>query len=146
MKKILILLGLIALSSSIFAQAQEQYTYTPEYIRHLKNCMAYSDEYQTSIPTGDENSPYLKVKSTEEILGYMNGKCYTRSTIYSYDLDKTILKIKCGLTRAQVADATKKMMKVNMESSPQARKELQKDLTNLIENKDSCNIKNYLDE
>ena len=80
----------MAVSANVLAQAQEQYTYTPEYIRHLKNCTVYSDDYQTNIPTGDENSPYLKVTSTEEILGFMNGKCYTKSirvnwfsTIYS---------------------------------------------------------------
>ena len=146
MKKIFIMTGIIILSANIFAQAQEQNTYTPEYIRHLKNCSIYTDEYQTEIPTGDVNSPYLKVKSTEEILGYINGKCYTKSTVYSYDLDKTVLKIKCGLTKTQIADAAKMMTKVNAEKSPEIKKELQKYLTNFIENKSICNVKNYLEE
>lgn len=145
MKKVIIILGLLLGTTNLLANAQE-YTYTPDYIRHLKTCGKYSEEYITNIPTGDQNSPYLKVKSTEEILGYINGKCYTKSEIYSYDLDKIIMTIKCGLTRTQIAESAKKMQLVNMEQSDEAKKELQKDLTKIIEDRNSCRVKNYLED
>ncbi len=145
MKKLLILAGLLFAGAGVFAQTQ-QLTYTPEYIKHLKNCNAYSEEYSTTIPTNDVNSPYLKVKSTEEVLGYLNGKCYTKSTVYSYDLDKVILTIKCGVTRAQLADVVQKMYAVNRETSKEAKQVLQDQLTKIIENKDICRVRNYLEE
>lgn len=145
MKKIIIILGLLVIGTSIMAQ-DTQYTYTPAYIQHLKVCSVYTDEYITNIPTKDVNSPYLKVKSTEEILGNLNGKCYTKSTIYSYDLGKDILKIKCGIPATKINDIVEKMKKVNEEESTEAKKSLQDELTKLIENKDICRVKNYLEE
>lgn len=147
MKKLLITLtGLLLVATSTFALDSEQYTYTPEYIHHLKYCNKYTDEYNTSISTGDVNSPYLKVKSTEEILGYINAKCYTKSTVYSYDLEKTILSIKCGLTKKQIDKITKKMTQINLESSREARKKLQDDLMLFIGDPAICRVKNYLTE
>ena len=128
------------------AFAQEQYTYSPAYISHLKACSIYSEDYTTSIPTGDENSPVLKVKSTEEVLGYMNGKCYTKSTVYSYDLDKVIMSIKCGLTSKQLDYIIVKMREVNAQTSKDAKKALQDQLTKIIEDRDVCRVKNYLEE
>ncbi len=144
MKKILILSGLLFAGLGVFAQ--EKFTYSPAYISHLKACSIYSEDYSTEIPTGDENSPVLKVKSTEEILGYINGKCYTKSTVYSYDLDKVILSIKCGLTRNQTAYIVRKMNDVNQQTTPEAKKALQDQLTKIIEDKDVCRVKNYLEE
>ena len=146
MKRFLIISAILLACANTVVSAQEQYTYTPAYIRHLKVCNKYTDEYITNIPTGDQNSPYLKVKSTEEILGYLNSKCYTRSEIYSYDLDKVIMTIKCGMTRNQVAEAVKKMHQVNMEQSEEARRALQKELTKMIEDKETCKVNNYLDD
>ncbi|MBO6256997.1 hypothetical protein J6N69_03050 [bacterium] len=145
MKKIIILAGLLLAGVGAIAQTP-QVTYTPEYIKHLKNCVAYTDEYSTSIPTEDVNSPYLKVKSTEEVLGYLNGKCYTKSTVYSYDLDKVILTIKCGLTRKQLADVVQKMYAVNRESNKENKKILQDKLTKIIENNEICRVRNYLND
>ena len=144
MKKILLLTGLLFMCLGAFAQ--EQYTYSPAYISHLKACSIYSEDYTTSIPTGDENSPVLKVKSTEEVLGYMNGKCYTKSTVYSYDLDKVIMSIKCGLTSKQLDYIIVKMREVNAQTSKDAKKALQDQLTKIIEDRDVCRVKNYLEE
>lgn len=144
MKKILISIGLLLAGLGVFAQ--EKYTYSPTYIGHLKACSTYSEDYTTNIPTGDENSPVLKVKSTEEILGFINGKCYTKSTVYSYDLDKVILSIKCGIPRNQLAYMVKQMNDVNMQTSKEAKKALQAELTKIIEDKSVCKVKNYLEE
>jgi len=144
MKKILLLTGLLFMCLGAFAQ--EQYTYSPTYISHLKACSIYSEDYTTSIPTGDENTPVLKVKSTEEVLGYMNGKCYTKSTVYSYDLDKVIMSIKCGLTSKQLDYIIVKMREVNAQTSKDAKKALQDQLTKIIEDRDVCRVKNYLEE
>jgi len=144
MKKILLLMGLLFVSLGTFAQ--EQYTYSPTYINHLKACSVYSEDYSTSIPTGDENSPVLKVKSTEEVLGFINGKCYTKSTVYSYDLNKDILSIKCGLTRNQLAYIVKKMNDVNQQTTKEAKKALQDQLIKIIEDKEVCRVKNYLEQ
>ena len=144
MKKILLLTGLLFMCLGAFAQ--EQYTYSPAYISHLKACSIYSEDYTTSIPTGDENTPVLKVKSTEEVLGYMNGKCYTKSTVYSYDLDKVIMSIKCGLTSKQLDYIIVKMREVNAQTSKDAKKALQDQLTKIIEDRDVCRVKNYLEE
>ncbi|MBO6180821.1 hypothetical protein J6O86_03955 [bacterium] len=144
MKKIFILVGL--LSAGIGAFAENQYTYTPSYISHLKACSVYSEDYSTEIPTNDVNTPSLKVKSTEEILGYLNAKCYTKSTVYSYDLDKVIMTIKCGLNKNQRAYVARKMNEVNMQNSKEAKKALQDELTKIIEDKNVCRVKNYLEE
>lgn len=144
MKKILIICGLLLAGGSVFAQVQN--TYSPEYIKNLKFCKQYSEDYTTTIQTGDVNSPELKVKSTESVLGDMNGKCYTKSTVYSYDLDKVILSIKCGLTRVQHAVVVKKMNEVNAASSPETKRALQAELTKIIEDKNICRVKNYLEE
>ena len=144
MKKILLLTGLLFMCLGAFAH--EQYTYSPTYISHLKACSIYSEDYTTSIPTGDENTPVLKVKSTEEVLGYMNGKCYTKSTVYSYDLDKVIMSIKCGLTSKQLDYIIVKMREVNAQTSKDAKKALQDQLTKIIEDRDVCRVKNYLEE
>ncbi len=143
MKKF-ILAGLLLIGTGAFAD--NQYTYTPSYISHLKACSIYSEDYSTEIPTNDVNTPSLKVKSTEEVLGFINGKCYTKSTVYSYDLDKTIMTIKCGLTRTQLAYITKKMNEVNMQSSKESKKELQDQLTKIIEDKNACRVKNYMEQ
>lgn len=147
MKKFLIVLTVFLLiSTNAFAEDKAQNTYTPAYINHLKACSIYTEEYNTSIATGDKNSPYLKVKSTEEILGYVNSKCYTKSTVYSYDLEKNILTIKCGLTRAQIGEITDKMTRVNMESSKDAKRSLQNELMEFIGNGNVCRVKKYLNE
>lgn len=144
MKKIIILGCLLIVGISAFAQ--EQYTYSPSYIGNLKICREYSEDYSTTIQTGDANSPELRVKSTEKVLGFINGKCYTKSTVYSYDLEKTILSIKCGLTREQLAFVVKKMNAVNAEPSKETKRALQDELTKIIENKSICRVKNYLEE
>ncbi len=144
MKKILLFTGLLLAGLGAFAQ--EQYTYSPAYISHLKACSVYSEDYTTNIPTGDENSPVLKVKSTEQVLGYVNGKCYTKSTVYSLDLEKEILTIKCGLTKNQLSYIVRKMNAVNLQTSKDAKKALQDQLTKIIEDKDVCRVKNYLEE
>ena len=143
MKKIVILCGLLLAGLGVFAQTQN--TYSPEYIKNLKLCREYSEDYTTTIQTGDVNSPELKVKSTESVLGNMNGKCYTKSTVYSYDLDKIILSIKCGLTRNQLDYIVRKMNDVNAQTTPEAKKALQDQLTKIIEDKDVCRVKNYLE-
>ena len=146
MKKVLVLAALLILPLYAIAQEQESYTYSPSFIKRLQYCSIYSEEYSTTIPTEDVNSPYLKVRSTEEVLGYINNKCYTKSVVYSYDLDKDILKIKCGLTKAQIADAVEKMRRVNDEKTPEAKRALQKEVIKMIENPQICRIKNYLEE
>ena len=83
MKKFLIFSILVAGISNVLAQ--ENYTYSPAYISHMRNCSPYTDEYTVDIPTDDSISPYLKVKSTEEIVGWLNGNCITKSTVYSLD-------------------------------------------------------------
>ena len=137
-------MGLLLVGAGAFAD--KQYTYTPSYISHLKACSVYSEDYSTEIPTNDVNTPSLKVKSTEEILGYLNAKCYTKSTVYSYDLDKVIMIIKCGLNKNQRDYVARKMNEVNMQSSKEAKKALQDELTKIIEDKDVCRVKNYLEE
>ena len=79
-------------------------------------------------------------------MGYLNGKCYTKSTVYSYDLDKVILTIKCGLTRKQLADVVQKMYAVNRESNKENKKILQDKLTKIIENNEICRVRNYLND
>ena len=144
MKKGLILAGLIL--AGLCAFAQKEYTYSPKYVQHLKVCSKYVDEYDTTLSTGDVNSPYLKLKSTEEINGWLNGKCRTISTVDSYDLEKTILKIKCEVSRAQLAKIAQQMDDVNNLGTKESRKTLQENLTKMIEDSTVCKVKNYLED
>lgn len=145
MKKILIIAGLLLLGINAFASDNNDYTYSPSYIQHLKACAKYTDEYTTAIPTDDENSPSLNIKSTEEISGWLNSKCYTKSTTYSIDLGQDILVTKCALTRTQLNSLVQKMIDVNKLGTKEARKALQDLMTKMIEDEKTCKIKNYLE-
>ena len=54
--------------------------------------------------------------------------------------------IKCGLNKNQRDYVARKMNEVNMQSSKEAKKALQDELTKIIEDKDVCRVKNYLEE
>ncbi len=144
MKKILIIAGLMLFGINAIASNTE-YTYSPTYIQHLKTCAKYTDEYTTAIQTGDETSPVLNIKSTEEILGWLNTKCITKSTTFSIDLGENILVTKCALSRAQVNSLVQKMKDVNQLGTKEARKALQDEMTKMIEDEKTCKIKNYLE-
>jgi hypothetical protein len=144
MKKFSILAGIIAGIAGAFAQGE--YTYSPAYIQHLKNCSHYTDEYSVELPTGDETSPYLKIKSIEEILGRLNGKCITKSTIYSIDLNNKIMVIKCWLSKEQVNSIMDKMKAVNNSGDINSRKILSDEMEHIIEDGTTCKVKNYLNE
>lgn len=143
MKKLLILTGMVLSISCVFAQ--DEYTYSPAYIQHLKNCSPYTDEYIANIPTEDETSPYLKMKSTEQIIGWLNGKCITKSTVYSLDINQKVMVIKCGYSKEQLASVLDKMKTVNKDGSPEAKQILSDELTKIIEDGSSCKVKNYLE-
>lgn len=144
MKKVLVLLGLMAGITGTFAY--ENYTYAPEYISHLKNCSPYTDEYTVDVPTADANSPYLKLKSKEEITGWLNGKCMTKSTVFSLDLNEKIMVIKCGLSKEQLKSLMDKMKAVNSDSGIEARQVLSDEMVKIIEDGSTCKVKNYLNE
>lgn len=143
MKKLLILTGIILSISCVFAQ--DEYTYSPAYIQHLKNCSSYTDEYIANVPTEDETSPYLKIKSTEQITGWLNGKCITKSTVYSLDLNQKIMVIKCGYSKEQLASVIEKMKEVNKEGTTEAKQILSDEMVKIIEDGSSCRVKNYLE-
>ena len=144
MKKFLVFSILIAGISGVFAQ--ENYTYSPAYLSHLKNCSHYIDEYTVDIPTGDSTSPYLKVKSQEEITGWLNNKCITKSTVTSLDLNEKIMVIKCGLSKDQLKSIMDKMKAVNSTGSTDARQVLSDEMVKIIEDGTTCKVKNYLAE
>ncbi len=141
-KKIIISAGIILGASVVFAQGN--FTYAPEYIQHLKNCSPYTDEYTAQIKTEDENSPYLNIKSTEQIIGWVNGKCVTKSTVYSLDIDDKIMVIKCSLSKDQLASMMQKMKSVNKENSTEARQILSDEMVRIIEDSQTCKVQNYL--
>ena len=144
MKKLLVLAGIILSISCVFAR--DEYTYSPAYIQHLKNCSPYTDEYVANVPTGDETSPYLKMKSTEQIIGWLNGKCITKSTIVNLDLDQKVMVIKCGYSKEQLNSIIEKMKTVNKDASEEAKQILSDEMVKIIEDGSSCKVKNYLEE
>ena len=144
MKKILVFSFLIMCISEVFANSS--YTYSPAYISHLKNCSPYTDEFTVDIPTGDSTSPYLKVKSSEQIIGWLDGKCVTKNTIHSLDLNNTIMTIKCNLSKEQVSSIMEKMKSVNAEGSVEAKQILSDEMVRIIEDGLTCKVKKYLSE
>lgn len=144
MKKLLITTGIILSMSCVFAQSE--YIYSPAYIQHLKNCSPYTDEYVSNIPTDDEISPYLNMKSTEQIIGWLNGKCVTKSTVFSLDLNQKVMVIKCGFSKEQLASLMEKMKNVNKDGSLESKQILSDEMTKIIEDSSSCKVKNYLEQ
>lgn len=146
MKKFLSILTVSIMLGFSCVLAQGENTYSPAYIQHLKNCSAYTDEYTANIPTQDENSPYLKVKSTEQILGWINGKCVIKSTVHSVDLDQKIMVIKCNLSREQLISMMDKMKTVNSAGSLESKQAFSDEMVRIIEDGTTCRVKNYLTE
>ena len=121
--------------------------YSPVHVQHLKNCSPYTEMYKTQIQTGDEKSPYINLESTETIVGNLNRKCIIKSSVRSIDLGgREIISSKCALSKDQTDSIINKMMSVNANNDEQSRKELQDEMVMLMKDKNTCTVKNYLDD
>ena len=89
MKKFLLSAGLVIAVTGICI-ASEGIFYSETYINKFAECLPHTESYDTDIPTQDENTPIIHLKSTETIIGMQAGKCATKSQVYSEDLNKTL--------------------------------------------------------
>lgn len=144
MKKIL-LISLIFITATVVKAATG--AYSPVHVQHLKNCSPYTETYNTQIPTQDEQTPYLNIESTETIVGKLNGKCITKSSIKSHDLrGREIMSIKCAFSNDQMKSIIDKMSIINSQDDEQTRQKLQQELVSYIQDEKTCKVKNYLEE
>ena len=144
MKKFLVILASVITASCVYAGGD--YIYSPDYIQHLKNCSPYTDEYTADVKTDDEKSPYLKIKSTEEIKGWVNGKCITKNTVYSVDLERKIMVIKCSLSKSQIESLREKMKAVNSQGTTESKQIFSDEMVRIIEDDSTCKVKSYTDD
>ena len=145
MNKKLLILPAIILFAFGTAKAQTG-AYSPVHVQHLKNCSPYTQEYVTRIPTGDPNSPYLNLKSKETISGWLNGKCITKSRVFSGDLNKEIFVSRCALNKKQLSSLIHKMTVINKSDDEGVRESLSQELSSMMKNPEICKFENYLEE
>lgn len=137
---------LITLSVITGLCAYAQCTYTSNHIKHMRECAPYSEEYTTSIPTGNETTPILKLKSKETVVGWNNEKCEVTTEVYSFDMDKNILTAKCSFSKPQLEFILTKMDTINDTNNPNDKKELTDKIASYMNNPDICTVKNLLKE
>lgn len=119
-------------------------TYTPEYITHLKDCTVHTEKYNAEIPTEDPNTPVIHLQSTETIMGWKEGKCITKSSVFSVDMNQEILTTQCAFSEKQLDSVVKKMDAAQKSNNIEAKKELQEEMTKLVNDTSTCQINNLL--
>lgn len=120
-------------------------TYSDEYINHLKDCTVHIEKFSAEIPTDDANTPVLHLQSTESIAGWKEGKCITKSTVFSTDMNQNILTTQCAFTEKQLASVVKKM-ETAKNGKPEDQLALQEELTNYVKDNSICQVNNLLEE
>lgn len=143
MKKAIISLLFISLVSS--AAIAVGGTYSDAYIKNMKTCTVHIEKYDAEIPTDDVNTPSLHLTSTETISGWQNGKCVTKSVVYSKELGQNILTTQCEFNEKQLASVVKKM-EDSKTGDAKARQKLQEELTNYVKDNSICTVNNLLEK
>lgn len=141
MKKYILVLGAIIISASIVTASA--LTYTEEYLNHLKDCSIHVEKYSAEIPTNDPSTPVLHLKSTESINGWQNGKCITKSLVYSEDMKQNILSTKCEFSENQISSIVKKIEDAKNGSNKE-KQALQQELTKYIQDSNVCKVENLI--
>lgn len=141
MKKILLISGLLILTAGIVSASTG--TYTDEYLKHLKTCTVHIEKYSAEVPTQDPNTPVLHLKSTETISGWKDGKCITKSLVYSEDLKKNILATNCAFTEKQLETIIKKSEKAQ-HGTPEDKLALNEELTKYVQDNSICTVENLI--
>lgn len=118
-------------------------TYSAAYINNFSSCTPYTEIFETEIPTKDPNTPVLHLSSKEEIIGTQNGKCVTKSTAHSKDLQQDIIAVSCAFSKEQQNALLPKMRAAL--TNQQAIQELQNAITNLVQNSpETCQVTKLL--
>lgn len=143
MKKVLLSILVLTAAAGVVIAAGN--TYSPEYVKHLKDCTVHIEKYNADIPTDDPNTPVLHLTSTEAISGWKNGKCITRSTVFSNDLQQDILMTQCAFSEKQLDEVVKKMNSANNGDTKNKAK-LQEELTKFVQDNQICQVKNLLEK
>lgn len=143
MKNFLLILGLVILTTGIVTASTG--TYTDEYLKHLKTCTVHIEKYSAEIPTQDPNTPTLHLKSTETISGWKDGKCITKSLVYSEDLKKNIISTNCAFTEKQLEAIIKKAENAQ-KGSAKDRLALNEELTKYVQDNSICTVENLIKE
>jgi len=119
--------------------------YSPVHLQHLKNCSPYTEVYETKIDTNDPFSPYMNLRSTETILGWLNGKCRVKSRIYSVEAQQDVMEIKCAYSKDKLASIIEKMKAINSGSSNEVQN-IDRELQTYVNDPTVCTIKQFIDE
>ncbi len=142
MKKFLLTITVLVGTIGISIAAAD--TYSEAYIEKFGSCTPYSENYETEIPTQDQNTPVLHINSIEEIIGFKDGKCITKSTAHCKEMNQDIIIVNCSFTKEQQNMLLPQMKAAK--TSPQAKQKLQETITNLVKNNpDTCQVKNLLE-
>jgi len=143
MKKILLsFCALTFITGTVIAAGN---VYSKEYVNHLKDCSVHIEKYNAEIPTDDPAAPVLHLTSTESISGWQNGKCITKSLVFSNDLNKNILMTQCAFSEKQLDEVVKKMNAAN-KGDAKAKANLQNELTKYVQDNSICHVKNLLEK
>lgn len=140
MKKILLTSGLLLVSASIVMAAG---TYSDAYLTHLKDCSVHIEKYNAEIPTDDPATPVLHLKSTESIAGWQNGKCITKSIVYSEEMKQDILSTQCAFSEKQLASIIEKVESAQ-KGNAKDKQALQDELTKYVQDSSVCKVENLI--
>ncbi|MBD5403216.1 hypothetical protein HDR58_10550 [bacterium] len=141
MKKILLTAFVFSCAVGVVTAA----TYSNTYSQNLEKCNPYIEKFKVQIPTEDPNTPVLHLQSTETIMGWREGKCVTKSMVFSEDLNQNIIETKCAFSKNQVDSIVKKTNAAN-KGDDKAAKNLQEELTGYAQDSATCQVNNLLKE
>lgn len=141
MKRILLsLFTVVVAASSVIAGAL---TYSNTYIEHLRDCSVHIEKYNATIPSDDNSTPELHIKSTESVLGWQNGKCMTKSVVYSEEMKQDILTTQCAFTEKQI-DSIVKKVEAAQSGNIKDKQALQDELTQYVQDSTICKVENLI--
>lgn len=142
MKKILLTCTIILTAAGIGFSAEE-ISYSDTYIHKLDVCEPYTENYEAEIPTNDPNTPVLHLLTKESVVSLKDGKCATKSSVYSKDMNKDILIINCSFPEDERKSLVSKMKAAKTDST--SKEQLQQTITNYVQNRpDVCQVTNLL--
>ena len=145
MKKNILLIVIIVLLGIKITFANSG-IYSNEYVKHLKNCQVHIEKYNAEIPAANSDEKPIHLQTTETILGWKNGKCLTKSVVYSKDMKKDILSSNCAFSENQLDTVVKKMQNMKSDKDLKSQNRTQNDITKYINDNAICITKNLIEK
>ena len=140
LKKFFVIMSILVVANATIAASG---IFTADYIKHLEKCEVHIEKYDAEIPSSNDVEGPIHLKTTETILGWKNGKCLTKSVVYSKDLKKDILTSNCSFSQPQLDIIVKKMQQTKSKDTKVSQK-AQSEIAKYINENSICVTKNLV--